>query len=107
MNIRFRYLFLGFGSFLVFLIYVLSDPDLGWFKNLPIGSGALSTIIVLLASVMYVGFLHLSRKALFDYLDFQEIAERAKQTSIGAGLLAVAISIAMVAISLAIMAAVG
>lgn len=105
-EIRFRHKYMVFGSLLVLAIWLLSDPDLGLIENLGFGSGLIATIIILTKAVLYVTLFHMTRKALFDYLDFEEIANKAMQTSEGAGKLAMAIGMFGIAISILILAAV-
>ena len=102
---RFRHIFLTLGSVLTLLVLFLSDPDLGFISNLPFGAGTLTILVVLVSSVLYIGLLHLARKALFDYLDLAEFFRKAIQTPEGSGLALIAVAIAMVAIAIAILAA--
>lgn len=103
---RFRNIFLGIGSILVVLVLLLSDPDNGMVQNLPFGAGTLSTLIILVTSVLYIGLLHLSRKGLFDYLDLLQVSKKAMQTPEGSGLVFLGVTVAMLAISVVILAAV-
>lgn len=102
---RFRYVYLGLGSFLVGIILFLSDPDSGFITDLPFGAGTLTILIVLVSSVLYVGFLHLSRRALMDYLDLSKFFAKAQQSPEGAGLAIVGVGLIMISIALVIMAA--
>jgi len=104
--VRFRNVFLGIGSLLVFLVLLLSDPDSEIVQNLPFGASTIATVIILITSIFYIGFLHFSRKALLDYIDLEELFDKAKMTPEGAGLALIAVSIMMVSISLMVMAAV-
>jgi len=97
---------MAIGSLVVVLIMLSTDPDTGWFEGLPFGASTVATLVILLQSILYVGLLHYSRKALFDYLDFGEISQRAMRSPEGAGYLAIAVAVAMVAIALVITAAV-
>ncbi len=103
---RFRHLFLGIGSVLVVLVLLLSDPDNGMVANLPFGAGTLSTLIILVTSILYVGVLHLSRKALTDYIDLLKVYQKAMNTPEGAGLIFVGMGLIMISISIVILAAV-
>lgn len=102
---RFRNIFLGIGSLLVLFILILSDPDVKFVQNLPFGAGTLSILIILVSSILYVGVLHFSRKALLDYLDLQELFEKAMKTPEGSGLAIIGIGLIMVSVSLVILAA--
>lgn len=75
---RFRNLMLIFGSLIVFSALFVTDPD----KGVNTGIWLLSVSTGLVA----VAMAHLSRKALFDYLDMGEIMRKAIQESTGAGL---------------------
>ena len=102
---RFRNIFIGIGSLLVIILLLLSDPDGGLVQNLPFGAGTLSTIIILVISILYVGLLHYSRKALLDYLDLEELFNKAKLTPEGSGLAIIGIGLIMVSVSIVILAA--
>lgn len=85
---------------------IATDPSTNWITQLPFGANSVATLVVLLMSVLYVGLLHLSRKALFDYLDFELIAKKCMETSQGAGMLAVSLAIFTLAVAVVINAAV-
>jgi hypothetical protein len=96
---------MGLGSLFVVLTWVLTDPDAGIISALPIGASAVATLIILLKSVLYVGMLHISRIALFDYLSLSEYFTKALRSPEGAGVALMAVSIAMLAISIVMYAA--
>ena len=102
---RFRNIFIGIGSLLVIILLLLSDPDGGLVQNLSFGAGTLSTIIILVISILYVGLLHYSRKALLDYLDLEELFNKAKLTPEGSGLAIIGIGLIMISVSIVILAA--
>lgn len=101
----FRHIFLGIGSFLTILVLLLSDPDSGFVTNLPFGAGTLTILVILVSSILYIGLLHLARKALMDYVDMGEFFKNALRTPEGSGLALIGIGLMMVAISIAILAA--
>lgn len=102
---RFRNVFLGIGSILVVLVLLMSDPDSGLIHNLPFGAGTLSFMIILISSILYVGLLHLSRKALFDYIDLEEYFKKAKLTPEGSGQALIAVGLFSIAVAIVINAA--
>jgi len=102
---RFRSIFLGIGSLLVVFVLLLSDPDSGLIHNLPFGAGALSFLIILASSILYIALLHLARKALFDYLDLEEFFKKAKLSPEGSGYALIAVGLFAVATSIVILAA--
>lgn len=102
---RFRSIYIIGGGLFSLLLWLITDPDTGIVQNMKIGASTLMTITILLKSVLYVIMLHLSRKALFDYLDLSAIIDKAKQSSEGAGMVAIAIGLIMIAIALVIGAA--
>ena len=102
---RFRHVFLGIGSILVTLVLLMSDPDSGFIHNLPFGAGTLSFLIILVSSILYIGLLHLGRKALFDYLNLEEYFKKAKLTSEGSGYALIAVGLFSISIALVILAA--
>ena len=102
---RFRNVFLGIGSILVFLLVLMSDPSSGFINQLPFGSSTLGLIINLVICLFYVGFLHLARKALLDYIDLEIFFKKAIESPEGAGNALIAIGLMMVSISLIVIAA--
>lgn len=104
-KIRFRHLYMGLGSLIALAVYVATDPDLGLLNSLPVGASTVATLVVLLRSVYFIAMLHLSRRALFDYIDLERYFAKAISTAQGAGLALVSVSIAMLAIALTIFAA--
>jgi len=96
---------MAIGGILVTLLWLLTDPDTGIIENLPIGASTIATLIILLKTVLYVALLHLSRRALIDYIDFKIYFLKALESPEGAGYATIAISIIMVAISITMLAA--
>lgn len=105
-KLRFRNIYMVFFSIVVLLAAFFSDPDNGFIQNMPMGAGFLATLLVLTKAVIYVTLLHISRKALFDYIDLEEFFNQAKTSPTGSGLALVAVTIAMVSISILIYATV-
>lgn len=103
--LRFRHAFLGLGGFLTVLVLFLSDPDVGFVQNLPFGSGAFSVLITLVISVLYIGLLHLARRALADYIDLEVYFKKALSTPEGAGKAIIGIGLMMISIAIVIYAA--
>jgi hypothetical protein len=103
---RFRNVFLGIGALLVILILMLTDPSTGAVRQLPFGAGALATLVTLFVAILYVGFLHISRKGLLDYIDVQVFFEKALETPQGAGLALIAVGLYTIAFSIVVFAAV-
>ncbi len=104
-QIRFRHVYMGLGSLFVVLAWLLTDPDMGIVTALPIGASTIATVIILLKSVLYVGMLHISRIALFDYLNLSEFFNQAKTTSEGSANALIAVAIAMLSIAVVMYAA--
>jgi hypothetical protein len=103
---RFRHYYMGVGSLLVLAIWMLTDPDLGIINSLPFGGSTLATIVITLKVVIYVAVMHLSRKALFDYINMERVFKKAITTADGSGKIAIAMSVVCLAISILIFAAV-
>jgi len=103
---RFRHIYMGVGSALVIFIWLLTDPDLGLIDSMTFGAGTFATLVILLKSIVYVAVLHLSRKALMDYLDLETAMKKAMQTSEGAGKVVQGVGLMMIAIAIVILAAV-
>ena len=104
-QIRFRHVFIYLGGLLTIMSWVLTDPEIGVVQALPIGASTVATLLILLKSTLYVGMLHLSRKALFDYINLGEYFDIAKREPVAAGLALCSISIASVAIAIVMYAA--
>lgn len=82
---RFRYLFMGLGTFAVLAALLLTDPD----KGLATGM----FLLALASGVVAVAAAHLSRRGLFDYLDLKRLARKAEEEPTGAGLVFVGVCI--------------
>lgn len=102
---RFRNTYMIYGGILVFLVLTLTDPDLKLITNLPFSAPALAVLVNLLKTVFYVASLHLSRKALLDYLDFEELFENAKRTPEGSGKAIIGVGLIYIAVAVVIWAA--
>ena len=98
-KIRFRHLVLGIGSALVITIMLLSDPSNVAKYNLNIGAGTLVYLITLSGAVVFVGLLHICRKALIDYVDLELLFKKAiEQGQSGNALIAVSIMMLSIAV---------
>jgi len=102
---RFRYKYMILGTLLVSFILLLSDPDLGLIENLSFGAGFVATIVILTKTVLYASIWHITRKGLFDYIDFEDIYKKSMDSSTGAGSFAIALAVMMLAVSVLIFAA--
>lgn len=102
---RFRHVYMGVGSALVLFIWLLTDPDVGIITHMGFGASTVATLVILLKSVLYVAVLHLSRKALMDYLDLEDVFKKAKETSEGAGRAAMGVGLITIAIAIVMFAA--
>ena len=105
-GVRFRYLYMGFFSILAMLLLFVTDPDSKLVTALPIAAGFVATVVLLVSAVLYVTLLHLSRRAMFDYVDLSVFFTKAMETSTGAGLALIGVGLSSVAISLVILASV-
>ena len=76
---RLRHAVLTIGSILVIAAFYLTDPDKG--------ASTIATLLGTTYGFIAVALAHLSRVALFDYLDMQELLNKAKQSEVGAGLI--------------------
>lgn len=75
---RLRKVVLIGGSLLVVLYLFLSDPN--------DGELTIPFLAKLATPIIAVWFAHIARKALFDYIDMQAIAKKARETATGSGL---------------------
>jgi hypothetical protein len=102
---RFRYKFLGLGSVAVILLLLVSDPDSKIVQHLPFGSGTVSILVNLVISILYIGILHLGRKALMDYIDLEDFFKQALKTPEGSGQAIIGVGLFSVAIAIVVFAA--
>lgn len=82
---RLRKLVLIGGSLLIVAYLFLSDPN--------DGELTIPFLAKLATPIIAVWFAHIARKALFDYLDMQAIAKKARETATGSGLVFLGICI--------------
>jgi hypothetical protein len=75
---RARNVLLYLGTLVAGGIFFVSDPNGG--------SLSLSVLVSLMIGIVAVAFAHVCRKGLFDYLDMKELYDKAKESSIGAGI---------------------
>jgi|JFJP01.1.fsa_nt_gi hypothetical protein len=101
---RFRHIYTILGTFLVTLAWILTDPDLGLITGMTFGVSTVATFMILAKAMLYVSLLHLSRKALFDYLDISEYFIKAKENPQSAAIALIAVSIFTLAIAVVIYA---
>lgn len=102
--LRVRNLYLVLGCFLVILLLILVDPDSGLVRQLPFGSGAVTTLVYMAKGILGSALLYTTRKAMFDYpeADLQSIGRDARRTPEGAGLYAISIALQTIAYSIII-----
>lgn len=105
-KLRFRHLYMGVGSLLVLLALFFSDPDVGFIQNLSFGAGFFATMVVLTKIVIYVALVHVSRRALIDYIDLERYFKEAVKTPEGSGQAVVGVSLIMVALAILVAVAV-
>lgn len=75
---RLRKVILIGGSLLIVAYLFLSDPN--------DGELTIPFLAKLATPIIAVWFAHIARKALFDYIDLQAIAKKARETATGSGL---------------------
>ena len=103
---RFRNLFMVEGAILTSLVLIITDPNSRIITDLHYGVELIGVISTLLVAHFYIALLHISSKALLDYVNREELFQKAKESSEGAGMALIAVGLFAVAISLVIMAAV-
>lgn len=104
-RIRFRYVYMCLFTILILFGLFASDPDVGWIKDLPVGATFVANNLIALRIITFVTLLHLSRRALIDYVRLGRFFFKALETPAGAGLAIVGVGLFMVAISLVMIAA--
>jgi hypothetical protein len=105
-HFRFRYVYMGLGTFLTMILFLLSDPTGGGgpLQGLPFGAGVLATVILSLWVIFYIALLHLSRKALMDYVHLSDYFRRALATPEGAGMAIIGVGLFTLSIAVIISA---
>lgn len=106
-KLRFRYVYMLLGSILTLSALFITSPDQTFLSDLSYGASFIATIVLMLRAVLYVAILHFSRKALFDYIDLEELYLKAKTEPLAAAVGMVAIAISLIPVALLIVAAVG
>lgn len=88
---RRRNLVLIGGSLLVLLFQLLTDPNRD-------GSITVVFIAQLVSPIIAVWFAYLARKALFDYIDMEELYIKAKESRLGSALIFLSLAIVLSAL---------
>lgn len=101
---RFRHVYTIVGTILVLVFWTATDPDLGLITGMSYGASTIASLAILAKGVLYITLLHYSRKGLLDYIDLKEYFLKAKESSGGAGMALIAVSIIMLAIAVVIYA---
>lgn len=101
---RFRSFYAIGGFILMLTLWLLSDPDLGILKGMAFGAGLFTTFVILSKGVIGPTLLHITRKAMFDYpvADMEDLGNKAAETSIGAAIYALAISLMCIAFAIVV-----
>ncbi len=102
---RFRNIFMIEGAILTSLILIITDPSARLITDLRYGTELTTVISSLVVAHFFIALLHFARKALFDYLNLEELFLKAKETSEGAGFALIGIGLFSISIALVIMAA--
>lgn len=102
---RFRYIFMFIGLTLALFLTLSIDPDSGIITGLPIGATTLRALVAVFSIIFYVAILHISRKGLLDYINMEELFNKAKESPQGAGLAIVGVGVIMISISMMAIAA--
>ena len=82
-----------------------TDPDIGLFGKLNIGTNLTNTLLILIPVFLYYAVLHIGRKILHDYVNLGDVYKKAMETPQGAGLVFVAVAIITLALAVVILAA--
>jgi hypothetical protein len=90
------------GVIFVMLLQFITDPDLFPANSLPFGGSTLGMLILLSKVILGVTLLHVSRKALIDYVDFKSVYLKCKETPEGSGLFAIAVGLITIALAILI-----
>ena len=99
---RFRYVYMVLFTILSLALLLFTDPDAGLIQKLGWGAGFVATLALLTKIVIYITMQHVSRKALFDYVDLQPFFEEARKTPLSASIALVAMGLFVLSITLII-----
>lgn len=101
---RFRNIYLYTVTILTITLLFLADPDNAFVQKLPWGSSTIATLLMYLKAVIAVTFLHFTRKAMFDYIDMEDIYKKAMQSdnATASSLFAIAVSVFVLAFAILI-----
>lgn len=100
-SLRFRNVYIFSLTAAVLIAFIAFDPDTGLLTDLGWGATTIATFLILMKAVPGITLLHISRKALTDYIDIEEIYKKvmADESSTGAGLFMVGIGLMLIAIA--------
>ena len=93
-----------FGSLFVIITMFLVDHDGGLIKDLPFGSSTVTYLVYMSTGIVGVGILYICERALFYAINYLQVVKKAMEHPIGAGLVAVAIPLQMVAVAIVLSA---
>ena len=98
---KFRNIALMVGVLFTIIFLYLVDPQVGLFKGASSGSLLLYYLVLLSRITLLAALTHIFRKILFPYVeaDYRELLARARESSEGAGLAAISISMMMICIT--------
>ena len=103
---RFRNVYMIYFGIVVLLLMVFSDPDNGFIQQLPFGASTVATLVLMGRVVLYAALFHVTRRGLFDYVNFRVLLEESLKGNVAAAIGALAICVAMIPIAMLIVAAV-
>lgn len=106
--IRTRNVYAVYGSIAVIVLWVLSDPNKAMLASLDLSPNTTNMILYALRSVLFSSILLVTGKAMMDYEEakFDKLGQKALETSQGAALFAIAVSIKYIAFAIVIAAGV-
>lgn len=82
---RYRFVFMTVTLLLGLFLLVVTTPGLNVIQ-MEVGADTLSKLMRIFFGLTAVGIFHISRKALFDYVDVSALITEANKTPTGAGL---------------------
>lgn len=103
-KLRFRRLYVVLGTFLVFFLWLITDPDVGLIQHLSFGAGLLAMLVFMSKGLLASVLLYVTRKAMFDYkeADLQNLGVEAKKDPQAAALYSISIAIQTLAFAVVI-----
>lgn len=100
----FRFVYMILFATLLTLATIITNNNV---VKLPFGmAGMTADMLYTLRVIVYTALVHMSRRALVDYIDLEEVFKKAMETAEGAGKVFIGVGLMMISVAICILAAV-